>query len=122
MRLRTILADARRARRAGAEAVIVNLHWGHDLEPRPGHQRVAFARELLSHDSVSAIVGQGPHLVWPIRFLHGKPAVFSEGNLLYAHDPMNRGWEESGIIALLHFRERRGELRAPTGAAALLSR
>lgn len=107
-----ILADARRARRAGAEAVIVNLHWGHDVEPEPGARRIAYARRLLDHHAISALIGQGPHVVWPIEFFHGKPAVMSEGNLLYAHDPRNQGWEESGIVALLKFHPSRGKLRA----------
>lgn len=112
IRLARIVRDAHRARQAGAEAVIVNLHWGTDVEPRPGHRRVRLVRELLAHRSISAIIGQGAHLVWPIRFFHGKPAVLGEGNLLYQPDPHGLGWHESGILAFLRFRERGDELRA----------
>jgi len=77
-----ILADARRARRRGAQVVIVNLHWGDEFVARPSPAQVALARRLTRSPAITAIVGQHVHVVQPIRWLHGKPVVYGEGNLI----------------------------------------
>jgi poly-gamma-glutamate synthesis protein (capsule biosynthesis protein) len=86
-----VLADAKRARRMGANAVIVNLHWGgeilpeYQVEPSPGELNLV--KTLLASPRITAIVGQGPHAVQPIEHLDGKFAVFSEGNLISNQSP-----------------------------------
>jgi hypothetical protein len=77
-----ILADARRARRDGAQVVIVNLHWGDEYVAAPSGFQLQLARRLTRSAAITAVVGQHVHVVQPIRFLHGKPVVFGEGNLI----------------------------------------
>jgi hypothetical protein len=77
-----ILADARRARRDGAKVVIVNLHWGDEYVAQPSGFQLQLARRLTRSAAITAIVGQHVHVVQPIRFIHGKPVVFGEGNLI----------------------------------------
>jgi hypothetical protein len=81
-----VLAAARAARRGGADAVIVNMHWASELTPEyvsdPSSGQASFARKLAASDDITAIVGQGPHVVQPIDRLGGKFVVFSEGNLV----------------------------------------
>ncbi len=77
-----ILSDARRARRDGAQAVIVNLHWGDEYAAQPSSFQLRLARRLTRSPDITAIVGQHAHVVQPIRILHGKPVVFGEGNLI----------------------------------------
>ena len=81
-----VLADAKRARRLGADAVIVNLHWGGaivpEYQPQPSPAQLALAKRLISSPLITAIVGQGPHAVQPIQRIRDKFVVFSEGNLL----------------------------------------
>jgi Bacterial capsule synthesis protein PGA_cap len=77
-----ILADARSARRLGAHAVIVNLHWGAEYQHSPSAQQRALARRLTRSRYVTAIVGQHAHVVQPIRRVNGKIVVFGEGNLV----------------------------------------
>ncbi len=79
---RTILADARRARRAGAHAVVVNLHWGEEYQSRPSPGQERLARALTRSPAITAVVGQHVHVVQPIRAVAGKMVVFGEGNLL----------------------------------------
>jgi poly-gamma-glutamate capsule biosynthesis protein CapA/YwtB (metallophosphatase superfamily) len=81
-RARRILADARLARRRGADAVIVNLHWGEEFRSAPSAFQLALARRLAASGDITAIVGQHVHVVQPIRFLGATPVVFGEGNLL----------------------------------------
>jgi poly-gamma-glutamate capsule biosynthesis protein CapA/YwtB (metallophosphatase superfamily) len=81
-RPRLILHDARRARRRGAQAVIVNLHWGTEYQSAPDAFQLALARRLTASKAITAVLGQHVHVVQPIRWMHHKPVVFGEGNLL----------------------------------------
>ena len=77
-----ILSDARRAHRDGAQAVIVNLHWGDEYAAQPSTFQLQLARRLTHSPDITAIVGQHVHVVQPIRIINGKPVVFGEGNLI----------------------------------------
>jgi len=82
-----IVRDARRARRAGARAVIVNLHWGTEYQHAPDPFQSALARALARSGAITAVVGQHAHVVQPIRRIGGMPVVFGEGNLLSNQTP-----------------------------------
>jgi poly-gamma-glutamate synthesis protein (capsule biosynthesis protein) len=108
---RQILHDVRAARRAGAEAVIVQLHWGHEYGSEPKPSQVAVAKRITKSKSVSVVVGQGAHLVQPIERMHGKYVVFSEGNLV-SNQSAAAGLPaatQDGLIALLRFEARPGK-------------
>jgi len=77
-----ILADAHRARVAGAKVVIVNLHWGDEDVTQPSSFQLALASRLTRSPDITAIVGQHVHIVQPIRVINGKLVVFGEGNLI----------------------------------------
>ena len=77
-----ILRDARRARRAGARVVIVNLHWGTEYRHAPDAFQRALARRLARSRAITAVVGQHAHVVQPIRRVGRLWVVFGEGNLL----------------------------------------
>ncbi len=127
-----VAVDARRARQAGADAVIVNVHWtlrpllqaqlkafprGSDIAPEYVHtvsqaQR-KYVRALLREEAITAVVGQGPHVVQPIRKIAGKYAIFSEGNLIAAQGA-EYGFSASsrdGLIAMLNLRVAGGQAR-----------
>jgi poly-gamma-glutamate capsule biosynthesis protein CapA/YwtB (metallophosphatase superfamily) len=103
-----ILDDAKRARKAGAEAVIVNVHWGGEIVPEyqvePSSGQLALARKLTASPLITAVVGQGPHAVQPIERINKKFVVFSEGNLISNQSP-DYGLPASsqdGMVVLLH--------------------
>jgi poly-gamma-glutamate capsule biosynthesis protein CapA/YwtB (metallophosphatase superfamily) len=100
-----ILADARRARRAGAEAVIVNVHWGVEYASAPSASQRDVAERLTRSGLVTAVVGQGPHVVQPISRLNDRFVVFSEGNLVSNQGPGSGlpAPTQDGLIALLRF-------------------
>src|SRR3954468_18009446 len=77
-----ILRDARRARRAGARVVIVNLHWGTEYRHAPDAFQLALARRLARSRLITAVVGQHVHVVQPIRRIGRLWVVFGAGNLL----------------------------------------
>jgi poly-gamma-glutamate capsule biosynthesis protein CapA/YwtB (metallophosphatase superfamily) len=81
-RARRIVRDARRARRAGARVVVVNLHWGTEYRHAPDAFQLALARRLSRSRAITAVVGQHVHVVQPIRRIGRLWVVFGEGNLL----------------------------------------
>jgi poly-gamma-glutamate synthesis protein (capsule biosynthesis protein) len=112
-RPRRILRDARRARQAGADAVIVNLHWGAEFRNAPTREQRSLARALTRSKDVTAVVGQHVHVVQPIRWIHGKPVVFGEGNLLSNQTAACcPAGSQDGLIALLDLRVGASGVRA----------
>ncbi len=99
-----ILADARRDRKAGAEAVIVTMQWGDENSTTPNDSQVALAKALTASPLITAIVGQGPHVVQPIEKINDKLVVFSEGNLVSNQSAAAGLPAETqyGLIAILH--------------------
>jgi poly-gamma-glutamate capsule biosynthesis protein CapA/YwtB (metallophosphatase superfamily) len=84
IRPKQIIARARRARRLGADLVILNLHWGAEYVHTPTAAQRAIARRLRRSGAVDLIVGQHAHVVQPIRRLRGRFVVYGEGNFLSA--------------------------------------
>ncbi|MGH2743983.1 MAG: CapA family protein [Thermoleophilaceae bacterium] len=110
---RRILADARRARRRGADTAIVNLHWGDEYSHAISPSQAALARRLTRSPAIGAIVGQHVHVVQPIRRVNGKPVVFGEGNLVSNQTAACcPAASQDGLIALIDFRARDGRVRA----------
>jgi poly-gamma-glutamate synthesis protein (capsule biosynthesis protein) len=77
-----ILADARRARRSGADVTLVSLHWGQEYVRRPTSEQVDLAEQLLASAHVDVLVGHHAHVVQPVDRVHGKVVVYGLGNLL----------------------------------------
>jgi poly-gamma-glutamate capsule biosynthesis protein CapA/YwtB (metallophosphatase superfamily) len=111
-----VLADARRAQRKGAEAVIVNLHWGGEIVPeyqsQPSSGQLDLVSKLTASGPITAIVGQGPHAVQPIERINDKFVVFSEGNLVSNQSPEAGlpASSQEGLIALLDCVAKSGEV------------
>jgi poly-gamma-glutamate capsule biosynthesis protein CapA/YwtB (metallophosphatase superfamily) len=100
-----ILGDARRARRQGADAVIVNIHWGTEFQSAPNAEQRRLASRLTRSRAITAVIGQHVHVVQPIRWMHGKPVVFGEGNLISNQTAACcRAATQDGLIALLDLR------------------
>ena len=99
-----ILADARAARQQGAEVVIVNLHAGEEFQQEPSRTQERLAEALTRSDEVTAVIGQGVHLVQPIDRVNGKLVVYGEGNLVSNQDALCcPEASQDGLIALLDF-------------------
>ncbi|CAN5686777.1 hypothetical protein BH24ACT25_BH24ACT25_13010 [soil metagenome] len=99
-----ILDDARAAREAGAEVVIVSLHAGDEYQAAPSKSQKKLAEALTSSDDVTAVIGQHVHIVQPIDEVNGKPVVYGEGNLISNQDvACCPEASQDGLIALLDF-------------------
>lgn len=75
-----VLAEAKRARAAGAEIVIVSLHWGTEYSHDPNDFQKGVADRLLASPDVDLIVGHHAHVVQPLQRLHGKWVAYGMGN------------------------------------------
>jgi poly-gamma-glutamate capsule biosynthesis protein CapA/YwtB (metallophosphatase superfamily) len=77
-----IVADARAARRAGAQFVVVLLHWGQEYQAAPTPAQRQVARRLLGAAEVDLILGHHAHVVQPIQRVGGKWVAYGMGNSL----------------------------------------
>jgi poly-gamma-glutamate synthesis protein (capsule biosynthesis protein) len=97
-----ILADARRARRRGAQVVIVNLHWGTEDVSTPDAFQRQLADRLTRSRAITAVIGQHVHVVQPVARVNGRIVVFGEGNLLSNQTPACcAAGSQDGLLALL---------------------
>jgi len=96
-----ILADAHRARAAGATFVVLSLHWGQEYQVAPTPQQLAQAKALLASPDVDLILGDHVHVQQPIARIGDKYVVFGMGNLLSNQSPaagLKPQTEDGGII------------------------
>jgi hypothetical protein len=108
-----ILSAAKRARRRGADAVVVNLHWGTEFSHAISPQQAVLAERLTASPAITAVVGQHVHVVQPIRWVNGKPVVFGEGNLVSNQTAGCCPAEsQDGLIALIDFVAKNGRVEA----------
>ncbi len=99
-----ILADAHAAKAAGAQIVIVQMHWGAEYQATPTPDQRAEATQILASPDVDAIVGGHVHVVQPVEKIGTKYVVYGVGNFL-----SNQSGEccpvssQDGVIVTLHF-------------------
>ena len=84
-----ILAAAHRARQAGADIVVLSMHWGTEYALQPTQLQISQARQLLASPDVDLILGDHPHVVEPAQRIHRKWVLYSMGNQISRHaDPV----------------------------------
>jgi len=77
-----IHAEATRARQAGAQLVVVSLHWGTEYQHEPDAFQRQTAADLLPWPDIDVIVGHHAHVVQPIEQVDGTYVVWGLGNHL----------------------------------------
>ena len=103
----TIEARARAARRAGADIVMVALHWGTDgYAPVTDEQR-RVAGLLTRSKAIDLVYGHHAHVVQPFEKVNGTWVLYGLGNAIAQQDTARTDlWE--GVAARVLFRERPG--------------
>lgn len=76
-----ILDEARRAREAGAEIVILSMHWGTEYQVAPDIGQLGLAQRLLAGDEIDLIIGHHVHVVQPFERIGDKWVAYGLGNL-----------------------------------------
>jgi len=80
-----ILTDARAARRAGADVVVVSLHWGTEWQDAPDEQQLTLARTLTASQSagrpdIDLILGTHAHIPQAYEKVNGTWVVYGMGD------------------------------------------
>ncbi|MFF4780937.1 CapA family protein [Streptomyces griseorubiginosus] len=80
-----ILADARAARKAGADVVVVSLHWGTEWQDAPDEQQKALARNLTAartggRPDIDLILGTHAHVPQAYEKVNGTWVVYGMGD------------------------------------------
>ena len=99
-----LLAQARAARRAGADVVLVGVHWGTEYVHEPTPEQVALADRLTRSPYVDLVYGEHAHVVQPITKVHGKWVAYGLGNMV-AQNELSRPETYEGISATFTFAE-----------------
>jgi hypothetical protein len=60
-----ILAQAKAARQAGADIVVVDMHDGNEYQVQPTAEQVALAKALTASDDVDLVIGEHVHVIQP---------------------------------------------------------
>ncbi|HET9383301.1 MAG TPA: CapA family protein [Streptomyces sp.] len=82
---RRILTDARAARKAGAEVVVVSVHWGTEWQDTPDEQQIALARALTasrtgSRPDIDLVLGTHAHVPQAYEKVNGTWVVYGMGD------------------------------------------
>ncbi|MFI9583807.1 CapA family protein [Streptomyces sp. NPDC052236] len=80
-----IVADARAARRAGADVVVVSLHWGTEWQPEPDRRQLRLGRSLTAaategRPDIDLILGTHAHVPQGYEKVNGTWVVYGMGD------------------------------------------
>ncbi|SJM62712.1 lipoprotein [Actinomycetales bacterium JB111] len=90
-----VVDQAEAAREAGADVVVVSMHWGDEYTFAPNDYQREWAERLAESGQVDLVLGSHPHTVQPIETLdggvdgQGMPVIWSMGNSLASQQPGN---------------------------------
>lgn len=93
-----VVADARRARAAGADLVVVSVHWGTEGQAAPDAQQQVVASALAACPDIDLVVGHHAHVVQPVERIGGKFVIFGLGNQL---SNQRQTTQEDGLMAIV---------------------
>ncbi|MGW2014553.1 CapA family protein [Streptomyces sp. NPDC001927] len=95
-----IVADARAARRAGADVVVVSIHWGTEWQTAPDDRQLTLARSLTASQTdgrpdIDLILGTHAHVPQAYEKVNGTWVIYGMGDQIAgdminhagAHDP-----------------------------------
>ncbi|MCS0602218.1 CapA family protein [Streptomyces sp. LP11] len=99
-----IQAAEKRARAAGAEVVILSLHWGREHHPEPSASQLSFARDIARKTGINLVIGHHAHVVEPMEKVDGTWISYGLGNQIARHETPT-GLTEEGVIAWFAFTE-----------------
>ncbi len=97
-----VIAQAKAARKAGAQVVLASLHWGTEYQHDPTAEQRSLAKKLLGDDSIDLIIGHHAHVVQPFEQINGKWVAYGLGNSVARHSEP-KGSTEQGAAARFRF-------------------
>jgi hypothetical protein len=94
--------------RASAEFVLCLMHWGDENTSSVSERQRLLARWLIDQ-GVDAVAGSHPHSIQPLDFYHGRPVVYSLGNLVFDGAPNLPDWNSGQLLEIGIGRNRSGD-------------
>ena len=82
-----ILDEARRAREAGADFVVLSMHWGANYDATPDELQTTLGPRILASADVDLILGHHAHVVQPVTRIGDEFLVYGMGNFLSNQSP-----------------------------------
>jgi poly-gamma-glutamate synthesis protein (capsule biosynthesis protein) len=101
---RNLIAQARAARAAGADIVLVQYHGGDEYSTVPNAAQVALVKRLTASPAVDLVFAEHAHVVQPITRVNGKWVVYGMGNMV-AQSDLRYPLAYQGITVRFTFRE-----------------
>ncbi len=77
-----LMIEAVRAAADRADIVLVDIHWGVELDTRPRAEQVALGHRLIDAGA-DVIFGGHSHRLQPMETYHGRPIFYSLGNFVW---------------------------------------
>ncbi|WP_256069776.1 CapA family protein [Streptomyces sp. DvalAA-14] len=105
--LGAIKAAEKRARAAGAEVVILSIHWGQEDWSNPSRSQLELARQIATQTHINLVIGHHAHVVQPMEKINGTWIAYSLGNQVARHD-VPIGITEEGVIGWFTFTKHNG--------------
>ncbi|MDQ3628555.1 MAG: CapA family protein [Actinomycetota bacterium] len=102
--IRRILAEASRAREAGAEIVVVGVHDGLEYQVQPSESQLEVFDALTRSDDIDLVYGHHAHVVQPIDRVNGTWVAYGLGNFI-AQQESSRPDTYRGLTARFTFTE-----------------
>jgi poly-gamma-glutamate capsule biosynthesis protein CapA/YwtB (metallophosphatase superfamily) len=104
--------------KAGADAVVINMHFASEILPQyqtaltPAEKKLG--EQVAAIPGVAAVVGQGPHDIQKILWHRGVPIVYSDGNLVSNQSPAAGlpANTQDGMLVFIHFVSKDGKVKA----------
>ena len=99
-----ILREAGRARAAGADFIILSLHWGTEFTRTPDRYQTDLGPRLLATPVIDLIIGHHAHVVQPVDRIGGEYLAYGLGNFLSWQSPRREGGKpgtQDGVILRL---------------------
>ena len=78
----SIVAEAVRARAAGADLVVLSIQWGNEYQREPSDEQQVLSKAITASEAVDLIVGNHVHVVQPVATVNDVPVIFGLGNSL----------------------------------------
>lgn len=99
-----IMADAAAVRSAGAEYVVVSLHWGTEYQHQPDDRQRDLGPRVLASPDVDLVVGHHAHVVQPVARFGDEWLIYGLGNLLSNQEQLPR---RDGLLVVATITEQR---------------
>ena len=83
----TVLSEAALAKAAGADFVILSVHWGTEYAAAPDTTQTDIGPRLLGSDAIDLVIGHGAHVIQPVTTSGPEYIAYGLGNFLSNQSP-----------------------------------